>query len=116
MTIVEDEGIMSRTKGTIILSLICWAAGILCALSFNVFKGQVNFFDLFDKISSSILMPIGGILIAIFMGWKVPRSEVSRILNNNKLAVLYFTISTRFIAPVGVLIVMIFGVKDWIQG
>ena len=68
VTIVEDEGIMSRTKGTVILSLICWAAGILCALSFNVFQGQISFFDLFDKLSSSILMPIGGILIATFMG------------------------------------------------
>ncbi len=116
VTIVEDEGIMSRTKGTIVLSLICWAAGILCALSFNVFKGQINFFDLFDKISSSILMPVGGILIATFMGWKVPRSEFSRILNNNKLAIFYFRISTRFFAPVGVLIVMVFGIKHWIQG
>lgn len=116
VTIVEDEGIMTRTRGTIVLSLICWAAGILCALSFNVFKGQIDFFDLFDKISSSILMPLGGILIAMFMGWKVPKTEISRILNNNKLAVAYFMISTRFVAPVGVLIVMIFGVKHWIQG
>jgi NSS family neurotransmitter:Na+ symporter len=107
---------MTRTRGTIVLSLICWAAGILCALSFNVFKGQIDFFDLFDKISSSILMPLGGILIAMFMGWKVPKSEISRILNNNKIAVAYFMISTRFVAPVGVLIVMIFGVKHWIQG
>ena len=60
-------------------------------------------------------MPIGGILIATFMGWKVPKTELARILNNNKIAILYFTISTRSIAPIGVLLVMIFGIKDWLQ-
>ncbi len=115
VTIAEDEKVMDRNKGTVVLSLVCWATGVLCALSFNVFKGRIDFFDIFDKVSSSVLMPLGGILIAIFMGWKVPKSEISRILNNNRLAVLFFMLSTRFIAPVGVFIVMIFGIKHWIQ-
>ena len=55
-------------------------------------------------------MPLGGILIALFMGWKVSRSEISRILNHNRFAVMFFMISNRFIAPIGVLIVMIFGI------
>ena len=116
VTIVEDEGVMSRTKGTFVLAFVCWAAGILCALSFNLLKGQIDFFDIFDKLSSSVMMPLGGILIATFMGWKVSKEEISKIVDNNQFVVNFFLASTKYIAPLGVLTVMIFGILHWIQG
>ena len=116
VTIVEDEGVMSRTKGTFVLAFVCWATGILCALSFNLLKGQIDFFDIFDKLSSSVMMPLGGILIATFMGWKVSKEEISKIFDNNQFVVNFFLASTKYIAPLGVLTVMIFGILHWIQG
>ncbi|MEF9942637.1 MAG: sodium-dependent transporter [Burkholderiaceae bacterium] len=47
--------------------------GIPCALSFGVMSEvkifNRNFFDLFDYVSSNLLMPVGGILVAVLAGW-----------------------------------------------
>ena len=107
VTIAEDEYKIPRKKATIVLSSICWTAGVLCALSFNVLSGSISFFDVFDKLSSNIFMPLGGILISIFMGWYVPKEKVAEIFSGNQIATGFFRFSTRYIAPVGIFAVSI---------
>ena len=60
-----EKRILARKRQHIFAGII-WTVGILCALSFNVFKGTVDFFDIFDKVTSNILMPMGGMLTAAF--------------------------------------------------
>ena len=71
---------LNRTGAALLAGSVSWSLGILAALSFNLlsdfhplggiamFAGK-TFFDLFDFIVVNLLMPIGGILIAIFVGW-----------------------------------------------
>jgi len=63
------------------LGLIAWTLGILSALSFNLIAdftpiGDRNFFDSMDFLSNQVLLPLGGILIAIFVAWVMKREHV----------------------------------------
>lgn len=42
-----------------------------------------NFFDLFDFATSNILLPLGGIFIALFAGWQWGLSNVKREMSND---------------------------------
>lgn len=72
----EEKG-MSRTKATILSTAISLAGAMLCALSFGALSDftifGLNFFDLFDYLSSNICLPVGGFFCSIFVGWFVER-------------------------------------------
>lgn len=97
--LVEEKGI-SRTAATIGLAILVWALGILCALYGSVF-------DFLDHLCSDWLMPFGGVLFAMFVGWKMSRADVrdeltnGGRLGNRVFGVTYFLI--RYIAPIGIL-------------
>ncbi|MDE6310154.1 MAG: sodium-dependent transporter, partial [Muribaculaceae bacterium] len=59
----------------------------LCALSFGPLSGVTMYgktiFDLFDYVSSNILLPIGGIIVSIFVGWVVDRKFLNHQLSIN---------------------------------
>ena len=75
---------LGRTGAAIAVGCVSWSLGVLAALSFNlladvyplggipIFAGK-TFFDLFDFIVVNLMMPIGGILVAVFAGWLMKR-------------------------------------------
>lgn len=70
-----------------------------------------TFFDLYDYISSNILMPLGGIFIVIFAGWFFGKRNLQMELSNggrlkNGVFLNVFLIITRFVSPV--LIALVF--------
>ena len=97
--LVEEKGV-SRTKATIGLGALVWAIGVACSLSGGVF----NFLD---HLCSDWLMPFGGLLFAMFVGWKMSRNDVRDELTNGGtrnralINVVYFLI--RYLAPIGIL-------------
>ena len=66
---VEEKHI-SRRKATVISTVIVTIFGILCT-SFGPLKevhiGNLSIFGIFDCVSSNILLPVGGILISIYV-------------------------------------------------
>ena len=97
--LVEEKG-ASRTKATIGLGALVWAIGVACSLSSGVF-------DFLDHLCSDWLMPFGGLLFAMFVGWKMSRADVRDELTNGGTRnralfnVVYFLI--RYLAPIGIL-------------
>ena len=97
--LVEEKGV-SRTKATIGLGALVWAIGVACSLSGGVF-------DFLDHLCSDWLMPFGGLLFAMFVGWKMSRNDVRDELTNGGTRnralfnVVYFLI--RYLAPIGIL-------------
>ena len=94
--------------------------GASCALSnsaladFKLFG--LTMFDLFDFVSSNIILPAGGIFIALFVGWvwgvdKFRRSLTNHgQLSNEKLANAVFFL-LRYVSPLLILIVMLKGLN-----
>ena len=86
---LSEEGILSRKRSAEIISFFIWVLGIGSALSFNIWSDVdiilgKNFLDSMDFIANQILLPLGGMLIAIFVGWFMKESlikdEIGRLI------------------------------------
>ena len=95
---------IKRTTATIILGFTAWFLGLFSALSFNLISEFTifgkNFFDATDFLTNQIMLPLGGIFIAIFVGWIMKKEHVLDELGfkeNFIFKAWYF--SVRFVAP-----------------
>ena len=63
------------------MGLVAWLLGIAVALSFNEWSGfkilGLGIFDLLDTLTTKIMMPLAGMLIALFVGWVMRRHHVA---------------------------------------
>lgn len=109
---------ISRTKATLINLGLLGVIGSTCALSNNVLAHVklfgMTFFDLFDFVSSSILMPAGGIFLCLFVAWVWGRDKMTAALSNDGILkneqviqLLYWLL--KFVTPVLILLVMLKG-------
>lgn len=113
-----DDLHMSRRGATRLNIGIAMVFGVVCALSFGCLSDftvcGLTVFNLFDYVSSNILLPVGGMAISIFAGWVLRRSVVSGELNPTSRAgrvlvgVLVFCM--RYVAPVCILAVFLAGI------
>ena len=102
---LSEEGILSRKRSAQIISFFIWILGIGSALSFNVWSDidiipDKNFLDSMDFIANQILLPLGGMLIAIFVGWFMKESLIrDEIGQTNNALYLMWRFFVKFIAP-----------------
>ena len=95
---------IKRKTATILLGFSAWFLGLFSALSFNLISEFTifgrNFFDATDFLTSQIMLPLGGIFIAIFVGWVMKKDDVLEGLGfkeDSLFKAWYF--SVRYIAP-----------------
>lgn len=112
----SDERKMSRHKACNMSTGIAVVFGVLCALSFsgvsNIHIGgyTFNFFNFFNDCSSNVLLPVGGMFVAIYAGHKLDKHIFRAQLTNNgtaKAPVRLLRFLLRWIAPAGVAIVLL---------
>lgn len=110
-----DEFKWSRTKATWILTCVIFILTILSSLAMgpmaNVLIFGKNFFDLLDFIASNILLPVGGLMMCIFIGyfWGIDNA-VAEITQNGKFAFRlkgFWSVLVKFIAPIALGIVFL---------
>lgn len=111
----------SRRKSVIISASIIFIFGVFATLSYNpdgllgYIKDPItgsNIFNMYDKISSNILMPLGGLSTAIISGYLINKDIMySEISNEGKLKInnVYsiYRVVLRYITPILVAIVLI---------
>ena len=71
--------------------------------------GSKNLFDWFDFISSAILLPIGGMIISIFIGFVLDK-EISKNAIIPHIGETYYKIwlfIIRYIAPISIILIML---------
>ncbi len=112
---ISEHFSKSRRKAAAIVTVICLVLGGFCSLSFGPWK-EVTFcdkgiFDLFDYTVTKFLMPLGGLLITLFVGWYFDRKLVEQQLTNDgsipvrTMKPLLFLI--RWVAPFGILVIFL---------
>ena len=78
----------SRAEATVRLSSLTWFIGIGTLLSFNYLSNvtffEMTFFDLLDSFTSKVMLPLGGLLMAIFVGFIVKKRIVIEELEMNQ--------------------------------
>ena len=110
-----QERHISRPVASIGATVICLILGTFCSLSFGIWKDVtlfgMGFFDLFDFIVAKLIMPIGGMLICIFLGWivdeKVLRAEITNMGTLRAPYYPVFRFIIRYLAPICILLIFI---------
>ncbi|PCH83709.1 MAG: sodium-dependent transporter [Piscirickettsiaceae bacterium] len=109
--LVENKK-MSRMRACIWAGLVTWVFGIGTVLSFNVASDiklfDKTFFDTLDYLTANIMLPLGGLFIALFAGW-VMKKEMSANELSLKYSWLYnvWRFLIRFVSPAAVIIVFL---------
>ncbi|MGB0711464.1 MAG: sodium-dependent transporter [Gammaproteobacteria bacterium] len=102
---LSEEGVLSRKSSAIIISIFIWILGLGSAFSFNIWSdfnliGNKNFLDSMDFLANQILLPLGGMLIAIFVGWYMDKSLIkSEVGVTNSLLYRMWRFFVKFVAP-----------------
>jgi len=116
--LVENKG-MTRIFASVVAGLVTWLFGLLTVLSFNlwsdvkllssieIFKDS-TVFDLLDYLTANIMLPLGGLLIAIFAAWKMSReSTVDELGMGDRFFYPLWRFLVRYITPIAVIIVFL---------
>ena len=109
--LVEKTG-FRRPMVAVILGVIAWVLGLGSALSFNLWSdvqllGGLNFFESMDYLANNIMLPLGGMLIALFTGWMVDKSIVRQQMAVSEGGLLFFLWIVRVVAPAAVFVVFV---------
>lgn len=120
VVIIHERFGLARPKAILLTLMLLALTGSTCALTnstladFKLFG--MNMFDLFDFVSSNIILPAGGIFVALFVGWVWGFDKLRQALSNQgqlhneKLArVVFFLL--RYISPLLILVVMLKGLN-----
>ena len=117
---LEGRFKLSRVKATLLTIVPLAIVGVPAALSNNLMADVkifgLTFFDLYDFGSSNILLPLGGLFLAIFAGWvwglsrfQSALSNEGKIQNGRFTRTIFFIL--KFITPVLVLVILLSGLK-----
>lgn len=114
--LVENREI-ERIRASIWSGIFAWLLGVVTILSFSSWSFSFNFggvlkrhglFDVLEIATSSIILPLGGLGVALFVGWVLPRDSVVDELDGTAgvgFKLWYFTI--RFITPAAMLLILL---------
>jgi NSS family neurotransmitter:Na+ symporter len=101
----EEKG-LSRHKAALTAGVTTWTLGLATVFSSTLLKDvkvlDKNPFDFFDFLTGSVLLPLGGLLVAIFVGWFVSRETLRDELAMTAGQFSLWRFVTRFIAPAAV--------------
>jgi len=109
--LVENRG-HSRIRAAALAGTLAWALGLGPLLSLNAWSGYTlfgkNLFDLVEYVTANVMLPLGGLLIAIFAGWWLSRTaSVEELGLGDGLAYRTWRVLIRYVTPVAVLIVLL---------
>ena len=104
---------MSRVKATIVCTVVAWTLGIGTILSFNIGSDVTlfgkTFFDLLDFLTSNVMLPMGGLFIALFAVWVVRREISRQELELSAGARAVWVGLAGVVAPLAVLVIFLSG-------
>jgi len=104
----------SRSTAALVIGGFAWVLGIGSVLSFNLWSGEEyqllgkTLFDLKDFLASNIMLPLGGLLIALFVGYGAGRQMAIEELSisRQRLFDTWWRV-IRYVSPVGIAIVFL---------
>jgi len=103
-----------RFKASVIIGMVFYLVGIVALLSNTSAYGSMltfgsrNFFDWMDFLTASVLLPLGGLVMTVFVGYVMEEARLRSVLGDHLgrfYPLWYFSI--RYIAPVALVIVML---------
>lgn len=114
-----DERKWPRSKAVLGTAAVMLVLCVLSSLSFGALADVnipilgVTFFDFFDIITDKVFLAIGGLLLSIFVGWRLNKDELrEEVTNGGTLAFPFFELwynLLKYVAPLAIGVVSFFG-------
>ena len=105
---------MTRGRAAMFVTSFCVITGILSSLSLGAWDTKffsLGFFDLLDFVTAKLMLPLGGLLVCLFVGWYLKRSVSYEELTNYGLQkAAYFPIYMfilRYFAPIAITLIFV---------
>lgn len=112
--LVENKG-FNRVTANLLLGGVAWTLGLGTVWSFNDWSGEeyqlfgLNVFELVDTLTAQFMLPLGGMLIAIFAGWVMRKEHVRKELSHESENIFeLWHVCVRFISPLLVAAVFVY--------
>jgi NSS family neurotransmitter:Na+ symporter len=110
--IIENTSI-SRKRAAWMIAIFSWLLGIAVVFSFNEWKDVkllfgLNIFDTLDKLTTNIMLPLGGLLMAIFAGWVMQTHHVREELGIAVRPYALWRFTIRFVSPLAIIAIFMY--------
>lgn len=112
---LNEELKITRKKAAILVTGGCIFLGVFSSLSLGIAKDYTAFslglFDLLDFVTAKIMLPLGGLFVAVFTGWYLDKRIVwDELTNGGTLKVPLFKLLIfilKFVAPVAIMFIFV---------
>jgi NSS family neurotransmitter:Na+ symporter len=116
---VEETTDWKRSWSAQAVCISIFTLGIGIVLSFNIWQhwyplgfmhrfAEMGLFDVVDYITANIMMPLGGMLLALFVGWRIPAKALKKELKiGNPILFSICHWLLRLVAPVSILLIFL---------
>lgn len=100
------------------IGVLSWAAGLVSIFSFNVWSGAsllgMNLFGWVNFLTAAVMLPIAGLLVAIFAGWILPGSLFRQQLDTRFPATyVLWRWLIKYVVPLGLILVSVSSVDHF---
>jgi len=115
---VSEKFNLSRWPSTIISASVLWLLGQLTIHSFSgsswaqlstqwLGKPLNSIFDVIDLLTSSLLLPLGGLLLAVLAGWVMTRDNAKDELDAGNHIFDIWHLCLKYVAPIAIIIIFL---------
>jgi NSS family neurotransmitter:Na+ symporter len=105
---------LPRAVATAAVAAACFVVGLGTVFSFNLWWAAyplafvpglrtATFYDALDHLTSNLMMPLGGLLLAIFAGWVLPADGIAKELSLSAVWAIAVRALLRYVVPLGIL-------------
>lgn len=113
MSYLVERMHLKRPIAASLLGGAVWMLSLGCALSFNQWQDvywfrEFTLFELFDKLTSMLLLPLVGLLTALLVGYRMRREILKvELYRESRYFVFLWRACLRYIAPPFIIVVML---------
>jgi len=109
----EEGGRLGRPKSAVLIGLATFLAGLATVGSFSWWEdvrvlpgvpliGDRSIFDFLDNLVTNFMLPAGGVLFALFAGWRISTETAKEELGLGDTMFGVWRFLVRFVAPLAV--------------
>ncbi len=112
---LKEEFHISRRKSALLCTLFYIVVGVACSLSMGVWSGfrvgGLCLFDLFDYVTAKIMLPVGGLLTALYIGWFCDKTLLhNEVTNHGTISRHFFWVYRfllRYVVPIAIVAIFL---------
>jgi len=111
---MEEMKKYSRSIIVIFLGSLIWFLGLASIFSFNIWSDLkffgLNFLELLDYLTNNLMLPAGGFLVVLLIGWFLPYDFVKQNLNLKEIYLKVFYFFLRYVCSGSIVLIFLYSI------